>query len=653
MKNLNVSDLVVIVLYLSVLVGLSLFLKKQATKSLEDYFLGGKKVPWWVMGISGMSSYVDMAGTMLIVSFLYMLGPRGLFIEFRGGAVLILVFMLLWSGKWHYRSGCMTGAEWMEFRFGSNWGGQVARVISLFAVIVTTVGMLAYMIKAIGLFTSMFIPLPPAQCALIMILIATTYTMLSGFYGVAYTDLFQAFIVVTMIIIISVLAFIKIGDGSNLAVIAEKVTGNNQWTHTFPSWKVYMPKGYEVYQDLIFFAFFYLLRNICFGISSAGADPRYFGARNERECGTLSFLWTSLMMLRWPMMIGFAVLGIFLVSGLFPDQNVVLQASVLVKSYLPGANKEQWQEIIAAISNFPNNYPAGLTSGLKALLGNDWQTKIHLVSFYGTINVEQIVPAVILFSFPIGLRGFFLIAFLAAAFSSFNSNVNSTTAYFIRDMYQRYFRPKAKDRELITAAYLFTSILVFTGFLFAYNLHSINQIWGWIIMGLGGGIAIPSMLKFYWWRYNGEGFAIGTATGIVTAILFAKFFNWMPEWQIFMIESVISLLATIWGTYLAKPVDDAVVENFYKKTKPFGFWKPYRKRLDPVIRLQMFREHRNEILAVPFTLCWQVSLFLLPMQIMIKSYSEFFINLVVFVVSLTGMYLLWYRNLPAKQKATE
>lgn len=121
MGNLNITDLIVIAGYLIILLGLSVYLKKTASKNIENYFLGGKQVPWWVMGISGMSSFIDMAGTMLIVSFLYMLGPRGLYIEFRGGAVLILTFMLLWSGKWHYRSGCMTGAEWMEFRFGNNW----------------------------------------------------------------------------------------------------------------------------------------------------------------------------------------------------------------------------------------------------------------------------------------------------------------------------------------------------------------------------------------------------------------------------------------------------------------------------------------------------------------------------------------------------
>jgi len=648
MNNLNITDLIVIAVYLIILLGLSIYLKKVSTKSIENYFLGGKQVPWWVMGISGMSSFIDMAGTMLIVSFLYMLGPRGLFIEFRGGAVLILTFMLLWSGKWHYRSGCMTGAEWMEYRFGNNWGGRAARVISLVSVIVSTVGMLAYMIKALGLFVSMFLPYSPAECALVMIIIASVYTILAGFYGVAYTDLFQALIVITMIIIISVLAYMKIGEAENLAAITYKVTGNSEWINSFPKWNVPMPQGYEAYQDLMLFAFFYLVRNICFGISSAGADPRYFGARSERECGTLSFLWASLMMFRWPMMIGFAALGIFLVNGLFPDHDVIAQAAMLIKQYLPGINREQWSEAITGIINFPGGYPPELINGLKKLMQDDWQSKLHLVSYFGTINTEQIVPAVIIFSFPMGVRGFFFIAFVAAAFSVFSSNVNSSTAYFTRDLYQRYFRPNSGTKELMLASYLFTVVLVVTGYLFAYNLHSINQIWGWIIMGLGGGLAIPQMLKFYWWRFNGGGFAIGTAFGIIAAVLSANFLSGIPEWQMFLITSAVSLTATIIGTYLTKPVEEGIVEHFYNTTRPFGFWKPYREKLNPEVRLNMQYEHKNDLIAVPFTLCWQVSLFLLPMQFMLKSYSEFFINLVVFGLCLFGMFLFWYRHLPPK-----
>ncbi|MBC8216857.1 MAG: hypothetical protein H8E73_00175, partial [Planctomycetes bacterium] len=123
MRYLNGFDYGVIVVYFAILVSLGLYLRKKASSSLEEYFLGGRRLPWWALGISGMASFLDITGTMMVISFLYMLGPRGLYIAFRGGAVLVLAVMLLWIGKRHRRSGWMTRAEGMSYRLcGGGWG---------------------------------------------------------------------------------------------------------------------------------------------------------------------------------------------------------------------------------------------------------------------------------------------------------------------------------------------------------------------------------------------------------------------------------------------------------------------------------------------------------------------------------------------------
>ncbi len=94
MSYLNSIDYTVIIIYFSALICLGLYLKKKASASLEDYFLGGRKLPWWALGISGMAFFLDITGTMIIISFLFILGPRGLFIEFRGGACLVVAMWL-------------------------------------------------------------------------------------------------------------------------------------------------------------------------------------------------------------------------------------------------------------------------------------------------------------------------------------------------------------------------------------------------------------------------------------------------------------------------------------------------------------------------------------------------------------------------------
>ncbi len=650
MHFLNSIDYTVIVIYLSVLIALGFYLQKKASNSIQDYFLGGNTLPWWALGISGMASYLDIAGTMLIVSFLFMLGPRGLFIEFRGGACLLLSFMLVWTGKYHYRSKCMTGAEWMEYRFGAGWGGQFARVVFAVANIIATVGMLAYLIKGVGLFLSMFLPFTPFVCSIILIGVATLYTMASGFYGVVFTDFFQSVIIFIAVITISIMAASKIVDVSSFMALTAKVTGNHQWLGSAIQWNTAMPRGYEVYQHLMLFTFFYFLRSVVGGVSE-GADPKYFGARNERECGSLSFMWIALLMFRWPMMIGFAVLGIYLVNDLFPDQTVMLQAAELIKSFVPNVTPERWHDVLSGIMNRPGNYSPELIEGLKSVFQSNWQSKLHLLSFYGTVNPERILPAVILFDIPMGMRGLLLVALIAACMSSFDTHVNKTSAFFIRDIYQRYLRPKAINRELIFITYLFILVLVVTSYLMAYTVKSINEIWGWIVMGLQCGLIIPAMFKFYWWRFNGGGFAVGTIAGLLGAFIQRFFFPELVEWQQFTILSTISIIATIAGTYLTKPTDENVIRHYYATTRPFGFWGPFKRKLKPEILTVLSRQHRNDLIALPFTLGWQISLFLLPMQLIIRAYSSAKITAIIFIICLCGMYWFWYRHLPPKGKA--
>jgi len=92
-------------LYALLLVGMGFFLRGRASGSVEDYFIGGRKMPWWLLGTSGMAQFVDITGTALIISFLFMMGPKALLVELRGGLcihrehfydIISLPFVLIW-----------------------------------------------------------------------------------------------------------------------------------------------------------------------------------------------------------------------------------------------------------------------------------------------------------------------------------------------------------------------------------------------------------------------------------------------------------------------------------------------------------------------------------------------------------------------------
>lgn len=647
MKYLNFVDYGIIVAYLLVLVAIGQILRKRASASMEDYFLGGRKMPWWALGMSSMAAWVDMTGTMVIVSFLYLLGPRAMYIEgFRGGACLVLVLILLFTAKWHRRSGVITGAEWMIFRFGNDNWAKFARVTSVIGAVGGALGLLAYSFKGAGLFLSMFLPFSPLTCSIIMMVVTIAYTMEAGFYGVIVTDIFQSVCIWIAVVFITILAVVKT-VGIDFATLSSAVTGNNNWVSSFPQWKTEMPPGYENYSFLTLVGGYFLLKTVIQGLGS-GADPKYFGARNDRECGLLNFMCGWLMALRWPLMLGFAVLGLLLVKDLFPDHSTLVQATTLIKSHLGNVPDYKWEEVTAAIINNPGAYSPDLINGLKGILGDDFASRLMLIKYNGTINPERIMPAVLLHDIPMGMRGLIIVALLAAAMSTFNSIINWATGFFTRDIWQAYVRPKASNKELISISWLFGFLLVVAGFTMAYFTTSINQIWGWVMGGLAAGFAVPSILRLYWWRFNAGGYGVGMLVGMVAAFVQAHFWPDLLEWYQFAYVLGVGLIGSVIGTYITKPTDQKVLENFYKITRPFGFWGPLKHAFGPEFRASTKREHFYDIISIPFAFGWFISILFMPMQAMLRQWRSLGMTGILFVISMTGLYFFWYTKLPPK-----
>ena len=642
----GVMDYTFMGLYVLVLVGLGFYLKRKASESLEDYIIGGKKIPWWAMGISGMAQFLDLTGTALIVSFLFMLGPQGLYIEFRGGAVLILVFMMLWTGKWHRRSGCLTGAEWNIFRFGDCWGGRFAQLIGVLATTLGTIGMLAYLVKGVGLFLSAFLPWSPETCAYGLILVASVYTMFSGFYGVIFTDLFQGAIILVAVAYITAKAFFAVSGSAELAHVAMEVTNNPNWLGSYPTWSANMPAGYESYRPLIPLMLFYLFRNILHGVGNIG-DPKYFGSKTDRECAKMTGLWTMRMTFRWPMMMGIAVLGLFLVRDLFPDMSLLTQAGALIHQHYPDVTPQGWGSLMAGLANRPGAHPPELIGGLQTLLGTEqFAQKLGMLSFDGTINPEKILPSVLLMSVGEGMRGILLLALIAASMSTFDSTVNLATGLVVNDVYRKYLRPSAQTRELIHASWATVALLVAGGILFAQNARSIEDIWGWLMMGLGGAFLVPNLLRLYWWRFNGTGTAVGSLVGMSAAIIQRLIWPEMNEFLQLGYSLCAGMAGGIIATFCDKPTDPEVLKTFYMKTRPFGFWGHLKRQLPEEEQRKVTQEHVTDLAAVPLALTWQVTMFLAPMLFVIHNWSGFAVVLTLFLLSGAGLYWFWYRKQP-------
>ncbi|NEO08253.1 sodium:solute symporter [Moorena sp. SIO3I8] len=586
-------DYIIVTIYLICIVLFGVILQRKASEGIESYFLGNRNLPWWVLGASGMASNTDLAGTMVISALIYALGTKGFFIEIRGGVVLIMAIFMIFMGKWNRRAKVMTLAEWMHLRFGSGREGNTARIISAVANIIFAIGSMSYFSVGGGKFLGEFLGIDDRYASIFLILLALVYTAVSGFYGVVWTDVFQGILIFIAIIYICAIAFstATIPDTFSVSIPgAEQLQTWNftEWSSISPPITVDLPGDYAIFNLFGGVILFYLFKEIMVGFGGGGGYmiQRYFAAKSDREAGLLSLFWIILLSFRWPLVTAFAVLGI--------------------------------------------HY--GTTKAVIA-------------------DPELILPTVIAEYVPVGIKGLLIACFIAAAMSTFDSIINASAAYWVKDIYQAYINPQASSQQLIIQSRWASIVIVVVGLLFSFNITNINDIWGWLTLGLGAGLSIPLVLRWYWWRFNGYGFALGTVAGMVAAILtkaivipnlnYAQF----QEYALFLIPSVCSLLGCIVGTFLTEPTDREVMDNFYRVTRPFGFWGVIRQNLPANSQAKIRNENRRDILSTLIGIPWQIVLFLMGIMLMMKRWDNFGILLFLFIILSICLYFNWFRHL--------
>ena len=592
-------DIIIVIVYLFAIVLVGLLAQKKASEGIDSFFLGNRKLPWWVLGASGMASNTDIAGTMINTAFIYALGTKGFFIEIRGGVTLIMAFLMVFMGKWNRRSQVMTQAEWMHFRFGKGFEGDLARVIAAIASIIMTIAMVTYFIIGAGKFVGEFLSLEPIYASLLMVVLAMIYTVASGLYGVVWTDVFQGIFIFFVIMYISIMAMTTVDLPDEFFISVPMIDGTfsqiktslSEWTRISPPAKMNMPEGstFEIYNLFGIAIMFYLFKVTLEGASGAGGYmlQRYFAAKSDREAGILSLFWTSLLAFRWPLIASFAMLGIH--HGLNPEFNVIA-------------------------------------------------------------DPELVLPTVIKYYIPTGIKGLLIAGLMAAAMSTFDSTVNAGAAYWVKDIYQTYLKPNSTEKELMLQSRLSSLVIVAIALLFSLTISNINEIWGWITMGIGAGMFIPQVIRWYWWRFNGYGFAIGTVFGMVSAIMTKIFASNIAEYNSFLIASGCSLIGCLLGTFFTEPTEKTVLVNFYKITRPFGFWNQVRSNLDTSIVSKINQENRRDIIAIFFAVPWQIVLFLTGMMIVLKQWTNFISLFGILIILSFGLYWFWFRHLSKEVK---
>ena len=595
---MEIIDYIIVTIYLLFIVIFGFFIQRKASTGIDSYFLGNRNLPWWILGASGMASNTDLAGTMVLTSLVYGLGTKGFFIEIRGGVVLIMAFLMTFMGKWNRRAQVMTIAEWMELRFGKNREGNIARIISAVANIIFAIGTMSYFAVGGGKFLGEFLGIDDRLAGILLILLALIYTAVSGFYGVVLTDVFQGILIFVAILYICFITFQTVSLPETFAI---SIPGTEQlqewslreWSSITPPIKIDLPGDYSIFNSFGGVMLFYVFKVFLEGGAGGG------GYMIQRYFAAKSDREAGLLSLFWILLLSF-----------------------------------RWPLVTAL-----------------AVLGIDYGLKNQVIS-----DPELVLPTVIAEYIPVGVKGLLVACFIAAAMSTFDSIINSSAAYWVKDIYQAYLKPEASNQQLVHQGRLASILIVALGLLFSFNITNINDIWGWLTLGLGTGLFIPLVLRWYWWRFNGYGFAIGTGAGLVAAILtkavILPFLN-MPQLQeyiLFLVPSICSFLGCIFGTLLTPATHLEVIDNFYHVTRPFGFWGVVSHNLPTNIQAKIQRENRRDIMATLIAIPWQLVLFLMGMMLMMKQWDNFGVLLLMFILLSIGLYFTWFKHLDKIQK---
>ena len=611
-------DVIIIAVYLLLTIGIGVYVAKKASKGLDSYFLGGKSIKWYYLGLSNGSGMFDVSGTAWMVGILFLYGVKS-FMFMWMWPIFNQVFVMMFLAVWIRRSNVMTGSEWILSRFGDDKAGRASHLIVAIFAVVASVGFIAYFFEGAGKFMTVILPwdvslilgdvtlLNAEQVyALILILLTTIYTIKGGMFSVVSTEVLQFGIMVLAGILVAGYTFFSFTDAEITALIPEEwttVTFGSQltgfWAGDFEEFnRLIDTQGYKMFGAFVGMSLFK-----GFFASIAGPTPSYdmqriLSTRTAKDAAYMS---------------GFTNLVLF------------------IPRYL----------MIAAIVLLGLVYIAPELANSGGVTSND---------------LEVILPQVINNHVPVGIKGLLLAGLLAAFMSTFSAFVNAGPAYIVNDIYKKYFKPEASDRHYVKASHVASFAVVTLGVIMGFFADSINSITLWITSSLYGGYVAANFLKWIWWRFNGWGYFWGMLSGLIVATLqfmidqgastyaegsFLYWYAHIPAIYLFPVILGFSLLGSFLGTYLTPPTATNTLKRFYTSVHPWGWWKPVREQLTEEEQVGKNKDFGLDMFNCIVGIVWQSSMILLPIYLVVRDYEKTAVSFLVFGVTTLILKFTW------------
>ncbi len=524
-------DWIVVIAFFVILLFIGFISSRQAGKSTTNFFLSGRNMPWWLLGVSMVATTFSADTPNLVTDMVRTGGVASNWLWWAfllTGMLTVFVYAKLWN-----RSKVMTDLEFYELRYSGRMAAFLRGFRAIYLGFFFNVMVIASVSLAFIKIAGVMLGLQPAPALIIAAVIVVFYSGLGGLKSILWTDLFQfSFAMVGAVVAaVYVAKSPDIGGLSNLFAhpnVADKLS-------LIPS----------ISQPELFLSIFIIPIAVQWWAAwYPGAEPggggyvaqRMLSAKNENHAigATLLFNFFHYALRPWPwIVVGLASLIVF------PD-----------------------------IQSMIDRFPEVSTQYIK----NDFA-----------------YPAMLREFLPVGLLGLVVASLIAAYMSTTASQLNWGSSYLVNDFYGRFFNPNATEKQKVTFGRLSTVALMFFSVLLALVLQNALQAFQYLLM-IGAGTGLLYILRWFWWRIN----AYSEIAAMVAAGFFSLIFilldnfvidhldNGMIEimglttsltyWNIIKFLGVVSLTTISWilVTFLTHPVADDTLRSFYKKIRPGG-----------------------------------------------------------------------------------
>ena len=514
--NISPIDWAIVVGYILFALGLGIYFSKRAGKNINEFFISGRNLPWWLAGTSMVATTFAADTPLAVTGIVVNDGIAGNWLWWNAvlsGMLATFLFARLWR-----RSDIITDVEFTELRYSGPSASFLRGFRALYIGLPINCITMGWVILAMQKIVVLTFDLPDDANTKILVvlaclLIAGIYCALSGFWGVVMTDIVQFGMAMVGSIALAIIAVNKIGG---IGVLKEKLTGIYGAEHNILNFTPDFSAGkmaiitFGVYLGMQWWA--------SNGVDGSGyIAQRMFAAKNERHT-LLATLWFNIAhytLRPWPWIL-VALVAMVVYPGLGDPEHV---------------------------------NPA-----------------LH--------DAEAGYPMLMLDYLPVGLLGLMLTAFLAAFMSTIDTHLNWGASYLVNDFYKRFFKPEATPEHYVVVSRLSVILIMLIAGATSFFMNSIAGAWKFLI-ALNAGIGLVQILRWYWWRINAwSEISAMVASLIVSIIVFVH----PATKNVFALQMliIVPISTVVWivVTFLTEPVSTETLTNFYNRVRPSkGGWK--------------------------------------------------------------------------------